>query len=150
MWNDILRIQLEVYVEIEPEDLKTMRSKWLVSPQCCFTYQKYNKTLAYLLAHAWNSETPPNLSEPLNPDCKGNILFLHDLAVSDQIKGMGVGKAMFEHLLSETNSLNFERIMLVAIQGSNQFWQKQGFEPIENDSVKKSYGNSATVMQRWL
>jgi ribosomal protein S18 acetylase RimI-like enzyme len=150
IWDDIIRIQAEVYFEIEPEDLNTLHSKWLLSPDCCFVYQQHNKTLAYLLAHAWNSEDPPKLSEPLSADCQGPILLLHDLAVSSQLKGFGVGKAMINHLFDVIKPMHFEQIRLVSIQNSVEFWRKQGFTVLANEDVTKSYGKDAVLMQRWL
>lgn len=150
MWDDILRIQSDVYYQIEPEDLHTLRSKWIVSPDCCFVYYKHQTIAAYLLAHAWNSDIPPSLSEPIRFDCHGEILLLHDLAVSDLVKGEGVGRKMVNHLVSLATDRMFREIRLVSIQDSASFWKKFGFVVVENQSLCKSYGKDAVVMQRLL
>ena len=53
-WADILKIQAEAYVDIEPEDLDVLKSKWLSSPKTCAVYMENNNAVsAYLLAHPW-------------------------------------------------------------------------------------------------
>jgi predicted N-acetyltransferase YhbS len=150
MWPAILALQSEAYYQIEPEDLETMHSKWRASPSCCFVYQNRGDILGYLLAHAWNSEEPPKLSQVLEQNCSGSILFLHDLAVSQTLKGQGVGHKMMDHLLKTIAPMNFKKINLVAIQGSVPFWQNMGFSIVTGYFVGDSYGDDVTLMQRIL
>ena len=38
-WSDILKIQEEAYLEIEPEDVDILKSKWLLSPNTCAVFK---------------------------------------------------------------------------------------------------------------
>lgn len=157
LWPGIQHVQAEVYHQIEPESTAVLRSKWLASPDCCFVARARegnpgrNPVMAYLLAHAWNRDTPPKLYQPVAPeDGKGNQLFLHDLAVSRRAAGLGLGRKMFESLLAVARKRNFSQILLVAVQGSVPFWRKMGFEPVPGQQAGASYGADATLMRRLL
>jgi len=105
---------------------------------------------AYLLAHAWDSEVPPKLFQPLPNTTHGQYLFLHDLSVTKQLSGSGVGTKMVNHLLDVAKAEGFEEIHLVAIQNSVPFWSKMGFQVVANQKACSSYGGNATVMHRVL
>jgi ribosomal protein S18 acetylase RimI-like enzyme len=150
MWAGILRVQAEVYFQVEPESLDILQGKWHHSPDCCFVYQQGQDVLAYLLAHAWHSELPPKLYQPLANESKGAILFLHDLAVSKQLSGQGIGSQLVNHLLNAISTMGFEQIRLVAIQESLPFWRKMGFSEVAKQIPCSSYGKDASLMQRLL
>ncbi|ENM5903626.1 GNAT family N-acetyltransferase [Vibrio mimicus] len=148
-WSEILKLQAEVYHLVEPESLEVLRDKWLRSPSSCFTYRDNEQLMGYLLAHSWNSRTPPKLFNKLPKDTEGSILFLHDLAISNHTFGKGIGSKMIEHLMNVATSLGYREILLVSVQDSVQFWQKQGFTTVEQE-VCNSYGDSAQLMKRVL
>jgi len=150
MWDEILRLQSEVYHQIEPESLETLKSKWISTPSCCFVYQSEGEVMAYLLAHAWDSQTPPKLFQPLPSTTHGKYLFLHDLSVAKQLSGLGVGTKMVNHLLDVAKAEGFGEIRLVAIQNSVPFWSRMGFQVVANQKACSSYGENATVMRRVL
>ena len=157
LWADIQRVQAEVYHQFEPENQATLRSKWLASPDCCFVARTRQNdparpgVLAYLLAHAWHSDTPPKLYQPIAPGAgTGHHLFLHDLAVSRRAAGLGLGRQMVERLLAVARKLDFVQVRLVAVQGSVPFWRKMGFEPVPGQQAGASYGADATLMRRLL
>ncbi|QUX97050.1 GNAT family N-acetyltransferase [Marinomonas sp. CT5] len=158
-WPEVLRIQAEVYSEIEPESLEVLQSKWQQSPSCCFVYHaetelaeqsrpEEQNVLGYLLAHAWHSETPPKLYQILPEESHGATLFLHDLAISKHAAGRGVGSNMVTHLLDSAASSGFEKALLVSVQDSVSFWQKHGFVELTNQQANESYGEDARVMMR--
>ncbi|ENM5776471.1 GNAT family N-acetyltransferase [Vibrio mimicus] len=148
-WSEILKLQAEVYHLIGPESLEVLRDKWLRSPSSCFTYRDDEQLMGYLLAHSWNSRMPPKLFNKLPKGTEGSILFLHDLAVSNHMFGRGIGSKMIEHLVNVATASGYKEILLVSVQNSMQFWQKQGFTSVEQE-VCNSYGDSAQLMKRVL
>lgn len=146
LWQEIVAIQTEVYGSGFHEDLDVLKSKWLVSPETCLVYKSENRIDAYLLAHAWNSELPPKLFQALTPDVKGNILFLHDLAVSSRAKSLGVGSLLVSQLLTIARTNKYTKVILVSVQSSVAFWLKMNFELMEDQPINNSYGNDARVM----
>lgn len=149
-WPQIIRIQADVYVDIEPESLETLRSKWLNSPECCLLGETGQEVCAYLLAHAWQSDTPPSLYQSAPPLPQGDILFIHDLAVSKRAAGKGVGTMMVTHLLARAKARGFRRVLLVAVQNSVPFWRKFGFHIRADSHASAHYGHGAVVMHRPL
>ena len=145
-WSEILKIQAEAYSQIEPESVDVLQSKWLRSPETCFVYEKAGEVVGYLLAHAWNRETPPKLYETLPSGTEGLILFLHDLAISNAAAGDGLGKKMVSHLFNIAKEAGFKQIRLVSVQDSVAFWEKQGFISGTHQQVCNSYGKGAQLM----
>jgi len=146
-WQGILQVQEEAYTDIPHEEVNVLKSKWKASPETCFVYQDCeNKVLAYLLAHPWNPDEPPQLFEILPHNSKGDRLYLHDLAVSSNARGLGIGKQLLNKLLEIAKLKKFRHVMLVAVQGAEGYWFDFGFREIENVSVSQSYGLNAKLM----
>ncbi len=150
LWRDIERIQAQAYCDLEPESLAVLQSKWLRSPESCFVYQKADKTVGYLLAHRWHSLSPPKLYQTLPEEVSGDILFLHDLALSQEAAGEGIGSKMIEYLVALATKADYRKIVLVSVQASERFWGKQGFQTITSESVDSAYGEEAALMVRSL
>ncbi|MEH6544441.1 MAG: GNAT family N-acetyltransferase [Porticoccaceae bacterium] len=145
-WIEILKIQEEAYVEIPPEDVDILKSKWLSSPKTCAVYLENNNVIsAYLLAHPWPSEIPPKLHE-ISPVTDSVNLYLHDLALAHEARGKGIAKKLVENLIDTAKIQGFKKILLVAVQNSSAFWDKFGFLHIPNAVICPSYGHSAKLM----
>jgi len=145
-WDGILKIQEEAYTELPPEDVNILKSKWLSSPKTCAVYLNHeNQILAYLLAHPWASQTPPKLHEK-SPVTNSSNLYLHDLALAHEARGKGIAKKLVENLIDNAKVQVFAKILLVAVQNSEQFWAKFGFLDIPNAVICPSYGDSAKLM----
>lgn len=149
MWPEILKLQSEVYLLVEPESLEVLKDKWNRTPNCCFIYRESEKLKGYLLAHSWSREQPPKLFNALPKETEGNILFLHDLAVASSSFGQGIGSKLMKHLIEVATGLCFKEIRLVSVQDSKLFWQRQGFKPLP-ENVCRSYGTDAQLMWRQL
>ena len=146
-WQNILNVQAQAYTDVLPEALNVLKSKWLASPEMCFVFKNSkNETVGYLLAHSWNSDVPPKLFQELPSDAAGDILYLHDLAVSDHIRGQGVASQLFNKLLESAKTHGYKRILLVAVQKSESYWFKHGFREVPNAIVCRSYGEEALLM----
>ena len=144
-WIDILKIQEEAYVEIEPEDVNVLKSKWLSSPKTCAVYKVDNNISGYLLAHPWPSEIPPKLHEEC-PITASLNLYLHDLALARESRGKGVAKKLVKNLIDIAKAQGFNKILLVAVQNSGGFWSNFGFLNIPNAVICPSYGHNAKLM----
>lgn len=147
-WSGIAKVQSAAYSQVAPEALDVLTSKWLRSPECCFVYEKAEKIVGYLIAHSWDREAPPKLFQTLPTGTEGEILFLHDLAVSKDASSKGIGRYMVTHLLRKAEELGFREIRLVSVQASFDFWQKQGFSPTKNQGVCAGYGEGAQMMSQ--
>ena len=146
-WKGILKVQDEAYTHVPSETLDVLKSKWEASPETCFVFRSNSKDIVgYLLSHPWGSDEPPKLFEKHSPCLSGHTLYLHDLAVRQSSRGLGVGKQLANRLLHLSTLKKFNRILLVAIQGSEDFWFNLGFREVNNVSVCSSYGFNAKLM----
>lgn len=145
-WDDIVKIQEEVYTDIVPEEVNVLKSKWYSSPQTCAVYTDHKgKVLAYLLAHPWASEIPPKLNEK-TPVIYSSTLFIHDLALALEGRGKNIGKELVQNLIDNAKAKSYVKILLVAVQNSTGFWAKFGFLNIPSEEVVSSYGENSQLM----
>ena len=146
-WQGILTVQAQAYSGVSPESLNVLKSKWQASADLCFVYKDmHNKVQGYLLAHSWNSQVPPKLFEILPNDSSGDVLYLHDLAISHHTQGKGIAGQLFHKLWQRAKIQPYQRILLVAVQASERYWFKHGFREVPNATVCESYGKDATLM----
>ncbi|MCA3958331.1 GNAT family N-acetyltransferase [Vibrio vulnificus] len=108
-WPEILKLQSEVYLLVEPESLEVLKDKWNRTPKCCFIYRDCEELKGYLLAHSWNKEQPPKLFNALPKETEGDILFLHDLAIASSSFGQGIGSKLMKHLVGIATGLGFKQ-----------------------------------------
>jgi ribosomal protein S18 acetylase RimI-like enzyme len=148
----VLKIQSQSYIPFFHESKAVFSEKLKLFPNgCCIGYLD-NDPVAYLFSHPWSQELIVELDTPLkalpnNPDC----YYIHDLSVSSQFHRKGIGKKMFSKAKELTIEYHFTKIVLVAVQGSQNFWAKFGFRPIEkpSETIKaklQSYGQGSCVM----
>ena len=146
-WASIINIQDEAYSGVLPERLNVLKSKWVTSPETCFIFKTESNVIkGYLLAHVWDSYNPPKLFEELPTITNGSILYLHDLAVSQDAKGIGVGKQLVQKLMETAKTRQYKEILLVAVQGAESFWSRFGFNEMLDSPVCSSYGSDARLM----
>jgi len=86
------------------------------------------------------------LFEELENKPTGEILYLHDLAVSTDARGLGVGQQLFHKLIETAKSKKFKRVLLVAVQESETYWFNLGFKEIHNAPISLSYGTGSKLM----
>ncbi len=150
-WPNILKIQDESYQDFGAEELDVLKSKYEASPNTCFVCSSSNgELLGYLLAHPWSGTFPPKLFEPLPNIEQGEYLYLHDMAISPQSKGKGIGRMMASKLFGVAQNKGINRVILVAVQGSESFWSKVGFHEVNWGDECSSYGESAILMEKVL
>jgi ribosomal protein S18 acetylase RimI-like enzyme len=150
-WPGILKVQKQAYTGLAPEALDVLKSKWMASPTTCFVFHSQDEEVAgYVLSHAWNSFVPPKLFEALPNIPSGDILYLHDLAVSSTARGLGIGGQLSNKLLASAKAHSFKYVFLVAVQASQSYWCKLGFREIEDATICPSYGHDATLMRLYV
>jgi ribosomal protein S18 acetylase RimI-like enzyme len=151
--DDVLRIQSDAYQELDPETKDVLLRKISKSPDTCWLACVNNTTIGYLICHPWNKNLLPTLNSedfdlPENPD----LFYVHDLSVSKNGRGLGVGNALVKVALEYAKALKFEEAALVAVQNSMSFWKKFGFleKKAANHQMQlklQEYGSNATYMK---
>ena len=70
-----------------------------------------------------------------------------------EARGSGAAEAIVTTLIEEARQSGISTISLVAVNGSEVFWQKYGFQPAHNEDIAakmRSYGASARFMRLTL
>jgi predicted N-acetyltransferase YhbS len=118
------------------ESAEMVRQKLALFPQGCFACVEKTVFYGYILSLPWLSGEVVPLNAairlPPQPDC----LYIHDLAVRAEARGRQIGRRLVEKVLHKGKELGFHACTLVAVQGSEPFWGKLGFEILN----RQSYG----------
>ncbi len=135
-----------------PERPEIFAERLALFPEGCFLAEAAGEPAGYALAHPWTDGAPPALDTllrhlPERPDC----LYLHDVALLAAARGSGLGRALIERLRALAQQQALPRISLVAVNNSQAFWARLGFQvATRGDLAAKlaSYGGDARYMTR--
>jgi GNAT superfamily N-acetyltransferase len=88
------------------------------------------RPVGYVLSHPWRHDQIPALNALLGalPE-DADTYYLHDLAVLPVARRIGAAGFMATALSKHARARGFATMSLVAVNGSEGFWTKQGFEP---------------------
>ena len=143
----VLRIQANAYPAHILEVGDVFRQKLAAFPDGCLGYDADGNLAAYVFSHPWRGLEPVSLHSttlliPPDPDC----YYIHDLAVRASARGQGVGEALFRRLTEVAGALGLSTFALVAVQRSEDFWHRLGFEAVR--PLVYTGGIPATFMVR--
>jgi GNAT superfamily N-acetyltransferase len=142
---EIMKIQSECYGVDQIESPLIFISILQISNASCFVIEYDNIICGYIFAHKWyNLDKPPELHKELDK-CEFKCIFIHDLAIRPYYQKRGFGQLLFSYL---ENMYNMP-FTLVAVNGAEQFWNKNGFKQVQCDeSILDSYKCKAVYMRR--
>lgn len=111
--------------------------------------------LAYLAAYAGTAGRVTVLNADFDTTPQPNALVLHDLAVLPHCSGLGIAQTLLRHSWSAAAARGLQRSALVSVQGSQHFWERQGYkarrlEDAEQQQRLAAYGDGAVYMERAL
>lgn len=132
----MLEIQAQTYQPYFHEARACFAEKLRLYPQGCWVVWLNRRPAAYLISHPWSQDQIVALHAslqqlPQNPDC----YYIHDLSVSPDFHGQGLGRIMAEKATECALKIGVKTIVLVAVQSSQPFWNKFGFQPLESPSM---------------
>lgn len=148
-----LALQERVYPAFLVEPEPAFASRLRVAAPYCLAAEREGRLIAYLLAHAARGEMPPPVGAVLPPSLTGDVLFLHDLAVSAAARGSGAGRMLVEQALARAAADGRHRAELIAVEGAAAYWRRLGFVdlvPLPPALAEKvaAYGAGARWMWR--
>lgn len=146
----IMRIQAEAYGQTLIESRACMAERLNMQDSLSLIAAQHNQAIAYLLMYCSTPGkiTPfngPFIACPENTTIK--TLYLHDLAVSNSGRGLGIATQLIEQARSCAQKLGCHSMSLVAVQDALPFWQKNGFHPLtaneQQNLTLNSYADNA-------
>jgi ribosomal protein S18 acetylase RimI-like enzyme len=153
--DDVLALQHVAYSDLveQPEVMidKFHHGKTL----CQIARSTSGQAVGYLLAHAWSTAMiPPPWNALLPALDAADMLYLHDLALAPQARGHNLGTRMTAACLDAARALGLTHAGLIAVQGAQPFWERQGFLVVDPSPALAqklaTYGKDAVYMTRAL
>ncbi|MBF0324738.1 MAG: GNAT family N-acetyltransferase [Alphaproteobacteria bacterium] len=141
---DLARVQViaDIAHVDHPEGAEVFANRLALFPAGCLMAADGG---GYCLAHPGKLGRAPALDTVLDrlpdgPDC----LYLHDLALLPQARGLGLGRAAVAELARVARAAGLPRIALTAVGHSPAFWAGLGF--IETGKGGASYGTALAMV----
>lgn len=133
-----------------PEDDAVFAERLRLYPQGALLLVLAGRPAGYVLSHPWRFGQVPALNALLGEiPANADTYYLHDLALLPSARGSGAAAAIVKKLSDIAAEAGFARMSLVAVNGSQGFWHKQGFvaEALPGLETKlASYEASARLM----
>lgn len=123
-------------------------------PEGAKLLEQEGKAAGYVLSHPWRYGDIPALNTllgalPVNP----STYYLHDLALLPSARGTGAAGEIVSGLSAHAAAKNFPTMSLVAVNASRPFWEKHGFEAVNEAALTAklaTYGERAFFMVKKL
>lgn len=152
--GQVLAIQQRCYPPAYHEPLAAFENKLRQSPASAWLAVSNGHILAYLVTLPVDEAHFPALhADGWAPPPRPKWLYLHDLAVDPDHRGSGAGQRLLERAFGHAHLSGLAGLALVAVQGSQPYWVRQGFEAREvaHASLRetlRSFGDDACFMVR--
>lgn len=147
-----LAIQSAVYPSCLVESADAFASRLSVPVQFCLAAVSRGELVAYLLAHGWPRHDPPPVNAILAPSASSEVLFIHDLAVGANGRGLALGRRLVNTAFALAADRKLACAELIAVEGAAAYWQTLGFAqadvPPELEARLALYGHDARWMTR--
>ncbi|MBN8506505.1 MAG: GNAT family N-acetyltransferase [Burkholderiales bacterium] len=144
----VLALQHQAYPPSHHESWAVLGRKRQLWPNGCWVAQAASgERIGYVFSHPWRVGRSLPLhglidALPDSPDC----FHLHDLALHGGARGQGLAPQLVAQVLVAARAAGFTQLSLVAVQGSQGFWARQGFVPSGSGGLS-SYGDDAVAMR---
>ena len=124
----IVTIQDTCYGNELFEDASLIQRRLLSQPDSCWLAESSSgEVLAYLFSYPSCDKQVAALGSEFSRYTQAELLYLHDMAVSQNARGLGLASRLLNCAERYAMQLGLSRLALVAVQGSVPYWQKQGF-----------------------
>ncbi|MGL4284906.1 MAG: GNAT family N-acetyltransferase [Phreatobacter sp.] len=135
-----------------PEDDAVFAERLELYPAGCFMLEVGGQAAGYLLSHPWRFGQLPALNALLGrlPEI-ASTYYLHDIALLPAARGSGAASTIVAALVSHAAGQGLPNLSLVAVNGSQGFWQRHGFSVVADPALTDklaSYDAAACLMVR--
>ena len=94
----------------------------------CYLLEIAEKPAGYVLSHPWRAGSLPALNATLGAiPADADSYYLHDLALLPVTRRIGAASHIVEALTKHAIAREFATMHLVAVNGSQGFWERHGF-----------------------
>ena len=145
--DDLFRIQTESCDPAYRESEAAVLAKLALFRAGALGWFDGDALCGYAFALPWRAGTVIPVAHVLEalPE-RPDVMYIHDMVVAPAHRGRGVASALLAEISRLAVALDLDRLSLVAVQGSEPFWQRSGFAAAER--VEYVPGVTATRMER--
>jgi GNAT superfamily N-acetyltransferase len=119
-----------------------------------YLFEIGERPTGYVLSHPWLFGHPPALNTLLHElPPAADTFYIHDLALLPVARRVGAASFIVEALVKHAAAEGYPTVSLVAVNGSQPFWSRLGFEVVsrpELDAHLQTYEPAAALMMRRL
>lgn len=137
-----------------PEDPAIFADRLSVFAAGAFVLQGDKQLLGYSFSHPWMRFSAPALNTLLHQVPEGaDSFYMHDVALLPQARAFGAARKLVTLLVETAEAHGFDSLSLVAVNGSQPYWEKQGFFVQDVPHLQEkllSYSEDARFMMRNL
>ena len=112
------------------------------------------KPAGYILSHPWSSASLPPLNQLLGDlPADADTYYIHDLALLPVARRIGAASFIVDALAKHAGAHGFATMSLVAVNGSQSFWERHGFVAADRPDLAEklaTYEPAARLMVRRL
>jgi len=125
----VLAVQQRCYAPAFHEPPAAFASKLAGAPDTCWVASTATEgILAYLVSLPVDAHSLPALhATRWQAPAQAQWLYLHDLAVAPIARGRSLAPRLVARAQQCARDMGLQQMVLVAVQGSEGFWQGQGF-----------------------
>lgn len=129
------------------EPLETFADRLTHYPAGCAILERDGEALGYLISHPWPRDAaPPALGARMDSIPTSDSYYLHDIALLPAARGTGAGATATAFVVRQAEVEGCRDVRLVAIQGADSYWHRQGFDYVAADP----YGPDSHLMRRLI
>jgi ornithine decarboxylase len=148
-WNTIATLEAGAYSGSGlSESRAALESRGRSFPATSFVLDAGERVGGYLLALPYPRFRFPDPARVEESVFRSSNLHLHDIVIGDEFRGRGWAKRMLRHLTDTAKSFRYERISLVAVDGTAGFWTAHGYHVHPEITLSDGYGPNAVYMSR--
>jgi len=141
----VVRIQSDCYLPGNLESEAVIRARLASAPDTAWVAEVDDAVCAYLVGYRSGLGQVGALGDGFEPAKAPDCLYLHDLAVGPQARGLGLGPRLVAHALSQARREGLAWAALVSVQGSQDFWRQRGFAASQLDDPVQALALSTYV-----
>jgi GNAT superfamily N-acetyltransferase len=123
----VVRIQSQCYLPGNIESGAVIRARLASATDTAWVAELDGAVCAYLVGYRSRFGQVGALGDGFEPAEMPDCLYLHDLAVGPQARGLGLGPLLVAQALAQARREGLPWSALVSVQGSQAFWRQRGF-----------------------
>ncbi|RYF19939.1 MAG: N-acetyltransferase [Comamonadaceae bacterium] len=151
----LMAVQRACYGDAYVESAEVFARRLASPAQCSLVLTRAGHVCAYLAAYRSVRGKVTPLHGDFDAAPGADTLYLHDMAVLPAWAGQGLAQALLAPLWAQARAEGLRHSALVAVQGSQGYWERQGYTVQALDDAQQrrqlaGYGDGALYMGRFL